>query len=144
MNQAINPEGSIIGKTATGLNHLELGREVGRPVFPSLACSRPIRLMAASLVKAILKYRRAGYWTSIKVVLESARSGVDHVVMNQIFLRNLGQLPINSTNCTSPTSRLFCPHVFASSRKWSGLSFWLRLLPPPSFQPDEGGRQRSG
>jgi aminoacrylate peracid reductase len=33
MNQAINPEGWIIGKTATGLNHLNWGIKAGNHVY---------------------------------------------------------------------------------------------------------------
>lgn len=88
MNQAINPEGWLIGKTATGLNHLNWGIKAGNQVFVSgMLALDPVD---GSLVgEGDIGAQTRRVLDSIKVVLESAGSSMDHVTMNQIFLRNL-------------------------------------------------------
>ena len=88
MNQAINPEGWIIGKTATGLNHLNWGVKAGSHVYVAgMLSTDPVD---GSIVgEGDIEAQTRRVLDSIKVVLESAGSSMDHVVMNQIFLRNL-------------------------------------------------------
>lgn len=88
MNQAINPEGWIIGKTATGLNHLNWGVKSGN--YISVAGMLSTDPIDGSIVgEGDIEVQTRRVLDSIKVVLESAGSSMDHVVMNQIFLRNL-------------------------------------------------------
>lgn len=88
MNQAINPEGWIIGKTATGLNHLNWGVKAGSHVYVAgMLSTDPVD---GSIVgEGDIEAQTRRVLDSIKVVLESAGSSMDHVVMSQIFLRNL-------------------------------------------------------
>lgn len=88
MNQAINPEGWIIGKTATGLNHLNWGVKAGNHVYVAgMLSTDPVDGSIVGTGDIEVQTRRV--LDSIKVVLEAADSSMDHVVMNQIFLRNL-------------------------------------------------------
>ena len=88
MNQAINPEGWIIGKTATGLNHLNWGIKAGNHVYVAgMLSTDPIDGGLVGVGDIEVQTRRV--LDSIKVVLESAGSSMDHEVMNHIFLRNL-------------------------------------------------------
>lgn len=88
MNKAINPEGWTIGKTATGLNHLNWGVKAGNHVYVAgMLSTDPLDGSLVGVGDIEVQTRRV--LDSIKVVLESAGSSMDHVVMNQIFLRNL-------------------------------------------------------
>lgn len=88
MNQAINPEGWIIGKTATGLNHLNWGIKAGNHVYVAgMLSTDPVDGSIVGEGNIDVQTRRV--LDSIKVVLEAAGSSMDHAVMNQIFLRNL-------------------------------------------------------
>lgn len=88
MNQAINPEGWITGKTATGLNHLNWGIKAGHHVYVAgMLSTDPVDGALVGVGDIETQTRRV--LDSIKVVLEAAGSSMDHVVMNQIFLRNL-------------------------------------------------------
>ena len=88
MNHAINPEGWIIGKTATGLNHLNWGVKAGNHVYVAgMLSTDPVDGSIVGTGDIEVQTRRV--LDSIQVVLEAAGSSMDHVVMNQIFLRNL-------------------------------------------------------
>lgn len=88
MNQAINPEGWIIGKTATGLNHLNWGVKAGNHVYVAgMLSTDPVDGSIVGIGDIEEQTRRV--LDSIKVVLEAAGSSMDHAVMNQIFLRDL-------------------------------------------------------
>lgn len=88
MNQAINPEGWIIGKTATGLNHLNWGVKAGNHVYVAgMLSTDPVDGSIVGTGDIEVQTRRV--LDSIKVVLEAAGSSMDHAVMNQIFLRDL-------------------------------------------------------
>jgi len=88
MNQAINPEGWITGKTATGLNHLNWGIKAGHHVYVAgMLSTDPVDGALVGVGDIETQTRRV--LDSIKVVLEAAGSSMEHVVMNQIFLRNL-------------------------------------------------------
>jgi aminoacrylate peracid reductase len=88
MNQAINPEGWIIGKTATGLNHLNWGVKAGNHVYVAgMLSTDPVDGSIVGIGDIDVQTRRV--LDSIKVVLEAAGSSMDHAVMNQIFLRDL-------------------------------------------------------
>lgn len=88
MNQAINPQGWLIGKTATGLNHLNWGIKAGNHVY--VAGMLSLDPFDGSLVgEGDIEVQTRRVLDSIKVVLESAGSSMEHVTMNQIFLRSL-------------------------------------------------------
>ncbi|MRT43476.1 endoribonuclease L-PSP [Enterobacteriaceae bacterium RIT702] len=88
MNQAINPKGWIIGKTATGLNHLNWGVKAGNHVYVAgMLSTDPVDGSIVGIGDIEVQTRRV--LDSIKVVLEAAGSSMDHAVMNQIFLRDL-------------------------------------------------------
>lgn len=88
MNQAINPEGWTIGKTATGLNHLNWGIKAGNHVFVAgMLSTDPVDGSIVGIGDIEAQTRRV--LDSIRVVLEAAGSHMDHVTMNQIFLRDL-------------------------------------------------------
>lgn len=88
MNQAINPEGWLIGKTSTGLNHLNWGIKAGNHVY--VAGMLSLDPYDGGLVgEGDIEVQTRRVLDSIKVVLEAAGSSMDHVTMNQIFLRSL-------------------------------------------------------
>ncbi|MFC3059000.1 RidA family protein [Paenirhodobacter populi] len=88
MNQAINPEGWTIGKTATGLNHLNWGMKAGNHVYVAgMLSTDPVDGSIIGVGDIEVQTHRV--LDSIKVVLEAAGSSMDHVVMNQIFLRDM-------------------------------------------------------
>ncbi|RWR09542.1 RidA family protein [Paenirhodobacter populi] len=88
MNQAINPEGWTIGKTATGLNHLNWGVKAGNHVYVAgMLSTDPVDGSIIGVGDIEVQTHRV--LDSIKVVLEAAGSSMDHVVMNQIFLRDM-------------------------------------------------------
>jgi aminoacrylate peracid reductase len=88
MNQAINPAGWTIGKTATGLNHLNWGIKAGNHVYVAgMLSTDPVD--GSLMGEGDIEVQTRRVLDSIKVVLEAAGSSMDHVTMNQIFLRNL-------------------------------------------------------
>ncbi|TDE34788.1 RidA family protein [Antarcticimicrobium sediminis] len=88
MKQAIHPDGRVIGKTATGLNHLNWGIKAGDPVC--VAGMLPTGPQDGHIVsQGDIEVQTKRILDSIKVGLESAGTSMDDVVMNQIFLRDL-------------------------------------------------------
>lgn len=88
MHQVINPEGWAIGKTATGLNHLNWGIKAGNHVYVAgMLATDPVDGSIVGVGDIEVQTRRV--LDSIKVVLEAAGSSMNHVTMNQIFLRDL-------------------------------------------------------
>lgn len=88
MNQAINPQGWAIGKTAMGVNHLNWGIKAGNQVFVSgMLATDPVDGSIVGIGDIATQTRRV--LDSIKVVLESAGSCLEHVTQNQIFLRDM-------------------------------------------------------
>lgn len=88
MHQAINPEGWALGKTAMGVNHLNWGIKAGNQVFVAgMLATDPVDGSIVGIGDITAQTRRV--LDSIKVVLESAGSNLEHVTMNQIFLRDM-------------------------------------------------------
>ncbi|QEW23453.1 Putative aminoacrylate peracid reductase RutC (plasmid) [Paracoccaceae bacterium] len=88
MNQAINPEGWVIGKTATGLNHLNWGIKSGQHVYVAgMLSTDPADGSLVGVGDIEVQTRRV--LDSIKVVLEAAGSGMQDVTFNQIFLKTM-------------------------------------------------------
>lgn len=88
MNQAINPEGWIIGKTATGLNHLNWGIKAGQHVYVAgMLATDPVDGSLVGVGDIEVQTRRV--LNSIKTVLEAAGASMADVTFNQIFLRDM-------------------------------------------------------
>lgn len=88
MNTPINPEGWVIGKTATGLNHLNWGIKAGNSIFVAgMLSTDPADGSIVGIGDIEVQTRRV--LDSIKVVVEAGGGTMADVVMNQIFLKDM-------------------------------------------------------
>lgn len=88
MNQAINPEGWVRGKTANGTHHLNWGVKAGNHVYVAgMLSTDPHDGSIVGIGDIEVQTRRV--LDSVKDVLEAAGGTMADVTFNQIFLRDM-------------------------------------------------------